>query len=101
MEYAGMLLLGLILLVIGSANRKGNISTIHWYQRQNVTEEGRRPYGRLMGTGTALIGGCLIVTGILQMIAEREGWNYIILAGTVIGLGLMLYAQFKYNRGLF
>lgn len=51
--------------------------------------------------GMLLLGLILIVTGILQMIAEREGWNYIILAGTVIGLGLMLYAQFKYNRGLF
>ena len=39
--------LGFILCVLGCMNMKGNISSLHWYHRQRVTEEDRKPFGKL------------------------------------------------------
>lgn len=101
MEYVSLLVLGLLLMALGVCNMRGDTSSIHWYHRRRVSEADRRPYGKWMGAGTLVIGGSLLLTGVLQMIAQREMWFYIVLAGVVVGMGMMLWAQFRYNRGLF
>ena len=100
-EFIAMILLGTILTIIGILNIRGNISSIHWYNRRKITEENRKPYGRLVGSGTVVIGLSLIITGILQLLSEQEYYFYIILAGALVGLVLIFWAQFKYNKGLF
>ena len=96
-----MIFLGLILIVIGIFNRKGNISTIHWYNRRKVSEADRQAYGKWMGLGTILCGAGLMAGGILQYFAPEGIWSIPVVVGLVIGLGLMLYAQLKFNHGLF
>ena len=96
-----MIFLGLILIVIGIFNRKGNISTIHWYNRRKVSEADRPAYGKWMGLGTILCGAGLMAGGIFQYFAPEGIWSIPVVAGLVIGLGLMLYAQLKFNHGLF
>ena len=96
-----MIFLGLILFVIGIFNRKGNISTIHWYNRRKVSEADRPAYGKWMGWGTILCGAGLMAGGILQYFAPEGIWSIPVVVGLVIGLGLMLYAQLKFNHGLF
>ena len=78
MDYIPMLALGAIFLVLGCFNIKGNISSIHWYNRRKVLPE-----------------------DVPQIFFETEGLYYITVAGAVIGLGFMLYGQFKYNHGIF
>lgn len=101
-------LLGVILIALGVMNMKGNISSLHWYHRQRVTEEDRKPFGRLVGLGTLIIGVAMILFGILFWIHEiTTQVPYVIIGtvflgiGIVVGLGLSFYAMIKYNKGIF
>lgn len=101
MESISMMLFGVILIVLGICNFRGHIESIHWYNRMKVSKEDQPLYGKYIGAGTGVMGISLILTGALQYFSAREYHFYILLAGVVIGLIVMLYAQFKYNRGLF
>ena len=100
-ESIEQLAIGTLLTVLGIFNMKGNIASIHWYNRRKVTKENQKPYCMCMGLGTLIIGVSLIAAGIIQVFAGVEVGSILIAVGVVIGLVLMLYAQFKYNRGLF
>ena len=52
MENIIMLILGVFISVVGIVNIKGNISTIHSYNRRKVKEEDIPKYGKTVGTGT-------------------------------------------------
>lgn len=52
------------------------------------------------GHGTLIIGIGIIASGIVQAFAGVEAGSVFIVIG-VVGLAVMLYAQFKYNRGIF
>ena len=101
-------ILGVILIALGIMNMKGNISSLHWYHRQRVTEEDRKPFGKLVGLGTLIIGIALVISGILFWISEvtaTELWLIvgcvITVVGIVVGLVLSFYAMIKYNKGIF
>ncbi|MCH5180799.1 MAG: hypothetical protein J1F32_06270 [Erysipelotrichales bacterium] len=76
-EYVLMFLLGIFIIALGIINYKGNINSIHFYNRKKITEETRIPHGKLMGTGTAIIGLGLIATAILEMFVELENLYYV------------------------
>ena len=66
-----------------------------------ITEETRRPYGRLMGLGAILLSVSFMVSGALSWLLESE-WPYTISAvAAFISVSIILYAQFKYNKGIF
>lgn len=47
MEYIFLLIFGICITILGIFNLKGNISTIHWYNRLKITKEnskGRKSY---------------------------------------------------------
>ena len=101
-------ILGVILIALGVMNMKGTISSLHWYHRQRVTEEDRKPFGKLVGLGTLMIGVAMILFGILFWIYEiTTQVPYVIIGtvflgvGIVVGLGLSFYAMIKYNKGIF
>ena len=100
MESISMILLGVILVVLGICNFRGHIESVHWYNRMRVSKEDQPLYGKCMGTGTAIMAISLNLTRPLQRFSAREYHFYILLVGVVIGLIVILYAQFKYNRGL-
>ena len=93
--------LGAIISSLGIFNLRGNIGSIHWYNRRKVTKENQLPYCRYMGSGTLIIGVSLIAAGFVQALATDEAAAWVIAGGVMVGLALMLYAQFKYNRGIF
>ena len=97
----GMLGLGLVFVLLGIFNMCGNIDSIHWYNRRKVTKENQKAYCLVMGLGTLIIGVTLIAATIVQVLVGVEQGAFVILGGVVIGFALMLYAQFKYNKGLF
>lgn len=100
-EYMGMIAIGIIINFLGVFNIKGNIASIHWYNRRKVTKENQISYARLMGLGSLIIGTTMVIAAIIQAIGKVELGSYVILIGTVIGLSLMTYSQFKYNKGIF
>lgn len=100
-EYGFMLIFGALIVGLGILNFKGNISSIHWYNRRKVTKENKKQYGKYIGIGTIIIGSSLIINSILQMIFELEIFYCIIVIGIVVGLGFILYSQIKYNKGIF
>ena len=100
MDNIALLILGIFISVIGIVNMTGNISTIHSYNRRKVREEDAPKYGRAVGTGTLIIGVSLIAAFVTTFWSETA-MSFIVIPALVIGLGFILYAQFKYNKGIF
>ncbi len=101
MENIILLVLGLFIAVTGIINMTGNISTIHSYNRRKVTEEDVPKYGKAVGLGTLIIGVSLVVAFVLAVLKLEIAIPFVIIPAIVVGLSFILYAQFKYNKGLF
>ena len=95
-----LLIFGICLSVLGIINIKGNISTIHSYNRRNVKEEDIPKYGKAVGTGTLVIGASLILSYLVTF-WNQASIDYIVLPAMVVGLAFILYGQLKYNHGIF
>ena len=100
MEHLLLLVLGIFLSVLGIVNMKGNISTIHSYNRRKVKEEDIPQYGKAVGTGTLIIGAALSLAYFITLWNE-EMVEFIVLPALVVGLAFILYGQIKYNHGIF
>ena len=100
MDNIAMLILGLFVSALGIVNIMGNISTIHSYNRRKVREEDVPKYGKAVGTGTLIIGTSFVVGFAVSFISELL-MAIIILPAVIVGLGFILYGQFKYNHGIF
>ena len=100
MENITLLVLGIFVSVLGIVNIKGNISTIHSYNRRKVKEEDIPKYGKAVGTGTLIMGASLVIAFIVSFWSEVI-MAFIILPAIVVGIAFILYAQFKYNKGIF
>ncbi len=90
------LIIGCVIILLGFFNLRGNISSIHWYHRRKVTKENQPAYCRCMGIGTVLCGLACVIGA-----AFPDAPEIFFFAPLCLGLLLMLFAQFKYNRGLF
>lgn len=95
-----LLVLGLFISALGIVNIKGNIGTIHSYNRRKVKEADVPKYGKAVGTGTLVIGASLVLSYPVTFWREAA-INYIVLPALAIGLAFILYGQIKYNHGLF
>ena len=102
------LFLGALLIVLGAVNTTGNISSLHSYHRRRVSEENRKPFGRLVGIGTILCGAGILLMGVASFLAEKTQISVFSVVGSVflivcfvVGLGLNFYAMIKYNGGIF
>ena len=101
-------LIGVICVVIGILNTKGNISLLHSYHTHRVTEENRIPFGKTIGLGTIIIGCSVILSGILSVLALIVKKNFyatlgetVLTIGLIAGIVIIFYALFKYNKGIF
>lgn len=101
MENLLLLLLGISISALGIINMKGNISTIHSYNRRKVKEEDIPKYGKTVGIGTLIIGLSLVASFFILTFLHKAIVGYVIIPGIVVGLSLILYGQFKYNKGFF
>ena len=100
--------LGILISILGLINMTGNISSLHWYHRHRVTAESQKPFGKLVGLGTLIIGLSMIVFGILFFLFEQTQIKALVIIGvvelvasTVAGVIVSFYAMIKYNGGLF
>ena len=101
-------ILGIALIIMGIVNMTGNVSTLHRYHRKRVAPEDVKPFGRLVGIGTVLIGVCIALMGVFDHVAQTtdnpslSSVGMIVLAvGLLFGTGIMIFAMIKYNKGIF
>lgn len=102
------IIIGLVCIGIGILNTKGNVSMLHSYHTNNIKEEDKKTFGKLVGTGMIIVGATLMVYGALMISAEiSEDKVYGDIANIVVGVGLLvglvitLYAIKKYNKKIF
>ena len=108
MESIVSVIIGVVCIIIGVSNRKGNISLLHSYHTKRVSEADRVPFGKMVGIGMIIIGIALILMGGLlyatiitnQSIYATIG-TAIMIVGVVAGLGISFWAMIKYNKGIF
>ena len=100
MENITLLVLGIFISVLGIVNIRGNIGTIHSYNRRKVKEEDVPKYGKAVGTGTLIIGISLVLAYAAAYLNEAA-IPYIVITAVVVGLIFILYGQIKYNHGIF
>ena len=101
-------LVGVVCIVLGISNMRGNISTLHSYHRHRVSEEDRIPFGKQVGLGTMVIGIGIIIFSVLSAVTLYTENNIYILIGTAVlivsivaGLIISFKAMIKYNKGIF
>ena len=105
MEHILAAIVGIVCIVIGISNRKGNLSMLHSYHKNNVSEEDRIPFGKLVGVGMIIVGVALAAYGglcfasdMLQEAMYATVGNAVLIIGLVVGLGLAFFAMKKYNK---
>ncbi len=101
-------LVGVLCVGLGISNRRGNISSLHEYHRKRVSEEDRLPFGKMVGTGTIIIGIAVMLFSVLSaaaLLTEKQIFTWIgtgiMILGIVLGTGISFYAMKKYNKGIF
>ena len=107
-EFIVTIIIGVVLIVLGISNMRGNISSLHSYHRHRVSEEDRIPFGKQVGLGTIIIGIGIILFSILSIVTLYTENNVfmligigILIAGLIVGLILSFKAMLKYNKGIF
>ena len=61
-------LVGVVCVVLGVSNMRGNISSLHSYHRHRVSEEDRIPFGKKVGLGIIICGCAIMLFSILSAI---------------------------------
>jgi len=102
------ILIGIVTVVLGISNIKGNISSLHRYHRHRVSEENKKTFGKYVGSGTLIIGIAMIIFGGLAFLTETTKNNIYIITGSgiliisiIVGMSISFYAMIKYNKGIF
>ena len=108
LAYVVLAFIGILISILGIVNMTGNISSLHWYHRQRVTEENRKPFGRLVGSGTLIIGISMLIAAVIIAIGELAAIPVlvgigagVVVVGAVAGIAVSFYAMIKYNKGIF
>ena len=98
-------LVGVVCIVLGISNMRGNISSLHSYHRSRVSEEDRIPFGKQVGLGTIIVGIGIIVFSVLSSVTLYTENDIFILVGTavliigiILGLVISFRAMIKYNK---
>lgn len=101
-------IIGILVCVLGILNMSGNISSLHRYHRHRVSEENKKPFGKLVGGGTLIVGVGLIIYGVLTFLAEQAQSMpleivgiCVLISAIIVGMIIIFYGMKKYNGGIF
>lgn len=99
---------GILICLLGIVNMKGNISSLHSYHRNHVAPEDIKPFGRLVGLGTLIVGlsvlvfsGFLIASLLLDFEMLAAIGSGVMIAVMTVGIVITFYAIKKYNGKIF
>ena len=99
------IVVGIVCIVIGALNGKGNISMLHSYHIDNIKEEDKLPFGREIDVAMFIVGGSLLINGLFAIIADvltdemYLGIGMGIMGvGLVVGIALAFKTIKKYNK---
>lgn len=99
MENVLLIVVSIIFIVCAAVIMGGKIELMHSYHIKNITEETRKPYGRVVGAGLLVIGAGILLDGVLSFFIDNA--KPVTVVSLIIGLGIIFYGQFKYNKGIF
>lgn len=106
--YIVAFLIGVLCVILGISNMRGNISSLHSYHTHRVSEEDRVPFGKQVGLGTITIGIGIIVFSVLSTLTLYTENDIFVLVGSalllgaiIVGLVISFRAMIKYNKGIF
>ena len=101
-------LVGIVCIILGISNMRGNLSSLHSYHRHRVSEEDKIAFGKQVGLGTMLVGVGIIIFSVMSAVTIYTENNLFILFGSallivgiVVGLIISFKAMIKYNKGIF
>ena len=95
-----MVLCGLLFLYLGYLIwKKEMIGLIHDYHYTKVKESDKKAYTGMMGKALTVIGAGTILSGMMLLLSEK--YSIVCVISFMIGLIMMIYAQIKYNHGIF
>ena len=108
LSFIPFIIVGVVLIVIGITNLRGNISSLHSYHTHRVSEQDRLPLGKRVGVGKIILGASVILLGIsssLAILLENKVFMYVgtgvFFVAATVGSAISLFAIIKYNKGLF
>lgn len=94
-------IIGFILLIIAYLlGIKHKIELMHDYHMRKVKKQDVKAYCQTIGLGFLIIGVSWLGQGIYDNMLINDGMT-IICYGTFIGLIIIIYAQYRYNGGIF
>ena len=108
LAFIPVIIVGVVIIVIGITNLRGNISSLHSYHTHRVSEQDRLPLGKRVGVGKIILGASVILLGIsssLAILLENKVFMYVgmgvFFVAATVGSAISLFAIIKYNKGLF
>ena len=81
--------------------KRERIDIIHDYHVKKVKERDKKAYTTIMGKAMIVIAIGLAVSGIIGVMTDSAKSRIPFGAAFILGLCMMLYAQIKYNHGIF
>ena len=80
---------------------KEKINMIHDYHYTKVKESDKKAYTSIMGKGMIVIGAGTVLSGIVEAFIQSGKGGTVFGISFVLGISMIIYAQIKYNHGLF
>ena len=80
---------------------KKKIHMIHDSHWTKVKESDKKAYTSIMGKAMIIMGIGMILSGIMCMVIYSAKCGIVFGISFILGLGMMIYAQIKYNHGIF
>lgn len=95
-----MFLVAVIFTGMGIAIYRGKTDLIHDYHQTKVTD--KSAYGKAFGKAMYVIAMALLISGIIGLLDNFAALAVaVLIIGLVIGIGCIVAAQRKYNKGVF
>lgn len=81
--------------------KKERINLIHDYHYTKVKEKDKKAYTSIMGKAMIVIGIGMAISGVIGIFIDSLKSTILFGITFLIGLCMMIFAQIKYNRGIF
>ena len=78
------IIVGVLICIVGVVNLKGNLTTLKRHHRRRVAEEDKPAMGKIVGTGTLIMGFCMLEVLLYKQIRYIQSVNFNIKCQTLV-----------------